>query len=91
MEKHRNERSSTRRRSRTGKRLVATQTHWLRNCGLHLQKKTMQLDATIANGIGYVQVDTSKKYQTIEGFGALLHEARQDRDAATRSRKEARH
>ncbi len=26
------------------------QTHWLRNCGLHLQKKPMQLDATIANG-----------------------------------------
>ena len=51
------------------------QTHWLRNCGLHLQKKTMQLDATIANGIGYVQVDTSKKYQTIEGFGGAFTEA----------------
>ena len=35
----------------------------------------MQLDATIANGIGYVQVDTSKKYQTIEGFGGAFTEA----------------
>ena len=51
------------------------QTHWLRNCGLHLQKKPMQLDATIANGIGYVQVDTSKKHQTIEGFGGAFTEA----------------
>ena len=60
----------------TGKRGGRTlQTHWLRNCGLHLQKKTMQLDATIANGIGYVQVDTSKKYQTIEGFGGAFTEA----------------
>jgi hypothetical protein len=50
-------------------------THWLRNCGLHLQKKPMQLDATIANGIGYVQVDTSKKFQTIEGFGGAFTEA----------------
>ena len=59
-------------RKRGGRTL---QTHWLRNCGLHLQKKTMQLDATIANGIGYVQVDTSKKYQTIEGFGGAFTEA----------------
>ena len=49
--------------------------HWLRNCNLHLQKKPMQLDATIANGIGYVQVDTSKKFQTIEGFGGAFTEA----------------
>ena len=50
--------------------------HWLRNCGLHLQKKPMQqLDATIANGIGYVQVDTSKKFQKIEGFGGAFTEA----------------
>ena len=49
--------------------------HWLRDCGLHLQKKPMQLDATIANGIGYVQVDTSKKFQTIEGFGGAFTEA----------------
>ena len=60
----------------TGKRGGRTlQTHWLRNCGLHLQKKPMQLDATIANGIGYVQVDTSKKYQVIEGFGGAFTEA----------------
>jgi len=64
--------------------------HWLKDCGLHFSppKQTKERAAAaalglrklddqsaIANGVGYINVDTRKRFQEIDGFGGAFTEA----------------